>query len=179
MQKQMKKVTPELWFHCSFSSLKDANDVDARNRLLPIIRDDRGRLMIWFECAFQSQDNVPNYEGVEWDSFEMDEDSKSEDDESKHVRRHSPADAVYKNVEGKEQTPVQRRHSDSNNKPTGSIGKLKISSEMRAKLELVTIGQVDSGPSTKETNTTSSRGVDSIPKLEDNRRLMLQQQLGC
>jgi len=107
----------------------------------------------------------------------MEEDSKSEDDEAKDTKRYSPA--VNKNTEGREQSPVQRRHSDSNSKPAGSIGKLKISSEMRAKLELVTIGQVDSAPSTKETNSSGVRGQDSIPKLEDNRRLMLQQQLGC
>ena len=108
----------------------------------------------------------------------MEEDSKSEDDEGKDARRQSPTVAVYKNVEGRELSPVQRRHSDSNNKPAGSIGKLKISSEMRAKLELVTIGQTDNAPSTKEANTTGGRGLDNIPKLEDNRRLMLQQQLG-
>ena len=119
--------------------------------------------------VFQGQDSAANYEGVEWDSFEMEEDSKSEEEpDSKDVHRcHSPAAS----------SPIQQQqqHADSSinsNKPAGSIGKLKISSEMRAKLELVTIGQVDSGPSSKETSSPN------VPKLEDNRRLMLQQQLG-
>ena len=61
----------------------------------------------------------------------------------------------------------------------GSIGKLKISSEMRAKLELVTIAhQATSKPSNEKTVELNGRNeTGGVRKLEDNRRLMLQQQL--
>lgn len=61
----------------------------------------------------------------------------------------------------------------------GSIGKLKISSEMRAKLELVTIAhQATSKPLNERPSELNDRvETGGVRKLEDNRRLMLQQQL--
>lgn len=61
----------------------------------------------------------------------------------------------------------------------GSIGKLKISSEMRAKLELVTIAhQATTKPSNERPPELNDRAeTGGVRKLEDNRRLMLQQQL--
>ncbi|GBP05902.1 hypothetical protein EVAR_69978_1 [Eumeta japonica] len=55
--------------------------------------------------------------------------------------------------------------------PPGSVGKLKLSSEMRQRLEQVTAGHsVRSTVSTKSEQRTPA-------KLEDTRKLMLQQQL--
>jgi len=71
-------------------------------------------------------------------------------------------------------------------KAPGSIGKLKISSEMRAKLELVTIGHGPRSPAATQADAPTGRGASpdrdadatvGVRKLEDNRKLMLMQQL--
>lgn len=63
-------------------------------------------------------------------------------------------------------------------RPTpGSIGKLRISSEMRYKLEMVT-----STHSVRSTNKPEKPALPNMnpppKKIEDNRRLLLEQQLG-
>lgn len=74
-------------------------------------------------------------------------------------------------------SPVRQLREVS--KAPGSIGKLKISSEMRAKLELVTISHnTKSSTSPKDASNNGRVEPVGIRKLEDNRRLMLQQQLG-
>ncbi|XP_017002294.2 unconventional myosin-XV isoform X1 [Drosophila takahashii] len=56
--------------------------------------------------------------------------------------------------------------------PPGSVGKLKLSSEMRQRLEQVTAGH-------SVRSTVSTKSEQRAPaKLEDTRKLMLQQQLG-
>ncbi|EDV95387.1 GH17916 [Drosophila grimshawi] len=56
--------------------------------------------------------------------------------------------------------------------PPGSVGKLKLSSEMRQRLEQVTAGH-------SVRSTVSNKSEQRAPaKLEDTRKLMLQQQLG-
>jgi myosin XV len=58
--------------------------------------------------------------------------------------------------------------------PPGSVGKLKLSSEMRQRLE-----QVTAGHSVRSSTSTKSDRLERVPnKLEDTRRLMLEQQLG-
>ena len=87
----------------------------------------------------------------------------------------------YKSSPERNSSPV--RHKETS-KPAGSIGKLKISSEMRAKLELVTISHGSRAPGQPEPGSNGgSRDNDEVcptgvRKLEDNRKLMLQQQLG-
>jgi hypothetical protein len=59
----------------------------------------------------------------------------------------------------------------------GSIGKLKLSSEMRQRLEKVTANH-----SVRSTKTTEKpalpREDGKVKRLEDNRKLLLEQQLG-
>ena len=119
----------------------------------------------------QSQENAQPYEGVEWDSFDMDEDSKGEEE------RESPKPLTAFKSRERSVSPV-RQPRDA--KAPGSIGKLKISSEMRAKLELVTINHTarPSGAGPGESNGGRGGEGTGVRKLEDNRRLMLQQQLG-
>jgi myosin-15 len=100
----------------------------------------------------------------------MEEDSKGEEE------NEPPAKPITM-FKGRERSVSPVRPLRDVKTTPGSIGKLKISSEMRAKLELVTIAHAakPSGPPSAETN---GRGeVVGVRKLEDNRRLMLQQQL--
>lgn len=61
----------------------------------------------------------------------------------------------------------------------GSIGKLRISSEMRHKLEMVTANHSVRSTSKPEKPSLSQVPMGPMPKkLEDNRRLLLEQQLG-
>ena len=121
----------------------------------------------------QSSENAQPYEGVEWDSFDMEsEDLKPEEE----IQDLSNPLSIFKGRE-RSVSPV-RQLRDVKASP-GSIGKLKISSEMRAKLELVTIAhQATSKPSNEKTVELNGRNeTGGVRKLEDNRRLMLQQQL--
>lgn len=120
-------------------------------------------------CSIAKQESAQSFEGVEWDSFEMEEDPKPNDE---------PEESPKFTVKNRERSASPVRQLREVSKAPGSIGKLKISSEMRAKLELVTIGH-SSKPSatTKEAPNGRVEPV-GVRKLEDNRRLMLQQQLG-
>ena len=61
----------------------------------------------------------------------------------------------------------------------GSIGKLRISSEMRHKLEMVTSTHSVRSTAKPEKPSLSQVSNMNVPrKLEDNRRLLLEQQLG-
>lgn len=98
----------------------------------------------------------------------MEEDSKGEEE------NESPKPlSVFKSRE-RSPSPVRQLRDV---KAPGSIGKLKISSEMRAKLELVTIAHT-SKPLTATPEVNGRNEPGGVRKLEDNRRLMLQQQLG-
>lgn len=98
----------------------------------------------------------------------MEEDSKGEEE------NEPPKLSVFK---GRDRSISPIRQPREVNKAPGSIGKLKISSEMRAKLELVTIAHT-SKPSSAATESNGRSETGGVRKLEDNRRLMLQQQLG-
>ena len=100
----------------------------------------------------------------------MEEDSKGEEE-------NEPVKPITMFKSGRERSVSPVRPLRDVKTTPGSIGKLKISSEMRAKLELVTIAH--SAKPTAGPAETNGRGeVVGVRKLEDNRRLMLQQQLG-
>ncbi|EFX88395.1 hypothetical protein DAPPUDRAFT_191611 [Daphnia pulex] len=105
-------------------------------------------------------------------SLSTSEDAKPEEE----IQDSSNALSIFKGRE-RSVSPV-RQLRDVKASP-GSIGKLKISSEMRAKLELVTIAhQATSKPSNERSPEPNGRTeTGGVRKLEDNRRLMLQQQL--
>ncbi|XP_046641646.1 unconventional myosin-XV-like isoform X4 [Daphnia pulicaria] len=121
----------------------------------------------------RSSENAQPYEGVEWDSFDMESEEPKPEEE---IQDSSNALSIFKGRE-RSVSPV-RQLRDVKASP-GSIGKLKISSEMRAKLELVTIAhQATSKPSNERSPEPNGRTeTGGVRKLEDNRRLMLQQQL--
>lgn len=121
----------------------------------------------------RSQENGQPFEGVEWDSFDMESEEVKTDDD---VNESSNPISMFKHRE-RSVSPV-RQLRDVKATP-GSIGKLKISSEMRAKLELVTIAhQATTKPSNERPPELNDRAeTGGVRKLEDNRRLMLQQQL--
>lgn len=61
----------------------------------------------------------------------------------------------------------------------GSIGKLRISSEMRQKLEMVTSNHsMRSTTKPEKPSLLPMKEQKSVKKLEDNRKLLLEQQLG-
>lgn len=98
-------------------------------------------------------------DGVEWEEFEL----ASEQNSAPAMLSKSP-----------ENQPMQYKSLDATpTKPSaaGSIGKLRISNEMKHKLELVTANH-----SLRSTSKTASR--PSANKLDSDRRLLLQQQLG-
>ncbi|CAH0384305.1 unnamed protein product [Bemisia tabaci] len=97
-------------------------------------------------------------DGIEWEEFDL----ASEQSSIPAVPPKSP-----------ENQQIQYKSLDTTlTKPTaaGSIGKLRISNEMKHKLELVTANH-----SLRSTNKTTSR--PSANKLDSDRRLLLQQQL--
>jgi len=61
----------------------------------------------------------------------------------------------------------------------GSIGKLRISSEMRQKLEMVTSNHsMRSTTKPEKPSLLPMKEQKAVKKLEDNRKLLLEQQLG-
>ncbi|KAL0278610.1 UNVERIFIED_CONTAM: hypothetical protein PYX00_000382 [Menopon gallinae] len=110
-------------------------------------------------------------EGIEWEEFDMDTVDKASQGNRKlsaPVRKESKD---HKNSFKAFEVGAQR--------PTpGSIGKLRISSEMRHKLEMVTANH-----SVRSTTKSEKPSLSQVPnmtgpkKLEDNRRLLLEQQL--
>uniref|UniRef100_A0A6B2EBK9 Putative myosin class ii heavy chain n=1 Tax=Phlebotomus kandelakii TaxID=1109342 RepID=A0A6B2EBK9_9DIPT len=105
---------------------------------------------------------------VEWEEFEVDHPSK------KNFHKDSTASEQHIVAPVK---PAQQRRSfeiGAERPPPGSVGKLKLSSEMRQRLE-----QVTAGHSVRSSNSTRSDRPERAPaKLEDARRMMLEQQLG-
>ena len=141
------------------------------------------------------QTHQQSYEGVEWDSFEMDDDTDAETIDKNEAEEppQKPATPPSPGIKRRDRSPspvLRPQIKPEVSKAPGSIGKLKISSEMRAKLELMTITQLDA-PSTGRSPSGSSGALATsssteqlndakngdIRKLEDHRRLMLQQQL--
>lgn len=103
--------------------------------------------------------------GMEWDEFEVTQVSKMEHHDDHQT---SPTQVMT--------TKQSRRSFDigAERPPPGSVGKLKLSSEMRLRLE-----QVTSGHSVRSSTSNKSDRPERTPmKLEDTRRMMLEQQLG-
>lgn len=75
---------------------------------------------------------------LEWDSFKINEDSKGGKENDPPQDRKSSSSSRERSII----SPGSTREDP--NKLTGSIGKLKISSELRAKLELVTVAHAES-----------------------------------
>ncbi|XP_069684992.1 unconventional myosin-XV isoform X2 [Periplaneta americana] len=137
-------------------------------------------------------------EGIEWEEFEINGSPGApshersppgnagvgrKDSRSGNAGHHSKRDGL---LEGKDKNAIRAFEVGASRPSPGSIGKLRISSEMRTKLEMVTANH-----SLRASNKPEKPGVipskrdDSSPssphrpvkKLEDNRRLMLEQQL--
>lgn len=118
-----------------------------------------------------SMDSSPNGSSaqVDWDEFEV---------ENVVVKATSTPQAKYNQNETIIQTTAQvtkasRRSFDigADRPAPGSVGKLKLSSEMRQRLEQVTAGH-------SVRSSTSNTSEQRTPaKLEDARKMMLQQQL--
>nr|XP_050849060.1 unconventional myosin-XV isoform X2 [Vespula vulgaris] len=132
---------------------------------------------------FQQNDVEPVAEGgtVEWEEFEIENIAGNEE---RTMVVHASTGAVNRHENGhKEEGEKKKKKSKSSleigaQRPSpGSIGKLKLSSEMRQRLEKVTANH-----SVRSTKTTEKpalpREDGKVKRLEDNRKLLLEQQLG-
>ncbi|XP_016845570.1 unconventional myosin-XV isoform X2 [Nasonia vitripennis] len=120
---------------------------------------------------YQQGDNEPMTEGgVEWEEFEIE---NIVNNEERTVVVHAAATVVRHENGYKEDGDKKKKKKPS----PGSIGKLKLSSEMRQRLEKVTANH-----SVRSTKTTEKpaliRDDGKVKRLEDNRKLLLEQQLG-
>lgn len=110
--------------------------------------------------------------GIEWEEFDVIDSNTSAN--SDRPRNGHKSDNNQKPTGGI--TRVQKRSFDigAERPNPGSVGKLKLSSEMRQRLE-----QVTAGHSVRSTSSTKADQPERAPaKLEDARRMMLEQQLG-
>lgn len=137
----------------------------------------------------QSQDSSPNGTAapIEWDEFEVEsilvkasnggpvpmQHQQRKYSQNENSPRESMATAAA--TAAAQATKLSRRSFEIGaDRPTpGSVGKLKLSSEMRQRLEQVTAGH----SVRSSTSTTSGNDLRAPNKLEDARRMMLQQQL--
>ncbi|XP_059608839.1 unconventional myosin-XV [Phlebotomus argentipes] len=122
----------------------------------------------------QSGDSPNDPSAVEWEEFEVDHVMKKAKDSTASLEQQQQQQVNHQSVPMK---AVQQRRSfeiGAERPPPGSVGKLKLSSEMRQRLE-----QVTAGHSVRSSNSTRSDRPERAPaKLEDARRMMLEQQLG-
>lgn len=117
----------------------------------------------------QSQQHfVINTDSVEWEEFDLSNGSAANVEKSKERFKSEP----QLNKVNTPASRVQKRSFDigAERPQPGSVGKLKLSSEMRQRLE-----QVTAGHSVRSTNSNKS---EMPAKLDDARRMMLEQQLG-
>lgn len=119
---------------------------------------------------------------IEWDEFEVAQVTKmmkGEEQEASdnHHNHHQQQQQQHSPPGGQVVATKQTRRSfdiGAERPPPGSVGKLKLSSEMRLRLE-----QVTSGHSVRSSTSNKSDRPERTPmKLEDTRRMMLEQQLG-
>ncbi|XP_039312298.1 unconventional myosin-XV [Solenopsis invicta] len=118
--------------------------------------------------------------GVEWEEFEIENIVSNED---RSINAH-PSTTAAKHENGyKEEGEKKKKKSKSAlevgaQRPSpGSIGKLKLSSEMRQRLEKVTANHSVRSTKTAE-KPALPREDGKVKRLEDNRKLLLEQQLG-
>ncbi|XP_053672454.1 unconventional myosin-XV [Anopheles nili] len=106
--------------------------------------------------------------GVEWEEFEIDQKPHE------HGGARDGSDGA-KRSDGQPASRTAKRSFDIGaDRPTpNSVGKLKLSNEMRQRLE-----QVTAGHSVRSSSAKSDRPERTPAKLEDTRRMMLEQQLG-
>ncbi|GAB0087709.1 unconventional myosin-XV [Sergentomyia squamirostris] len=112
---------------------------------------------------------------VEWEEFEVVDHGGKPTNAAKNFHKDSTASAEQQVTKAPVKV-TQRRSFEigAERPPPGSVGKLKLSSEMRQRLE-----QVTAGHSVRSSNSTRSDRPERAPaKLEDARRMMLEQQLG-
>ncbi|CAG2054867.1 unnamed protein product, partial [Timema podura] len=119
-------------------------------------------------------------EGIEWEEFELSESTPPTKEAA--TRKESRSSRKEFQLEGKDKNAIKSFEVGVSRPSPASIGKLRISSEMRSKLEMVTANH-----SVRATNKPEKPGVlpikkDESPqrpvkKLEDNRKLLLEQQL--
>ncbi|XP_043281933.1 unconventional myosin-XV isoform X2 [Venturia canescens] len=123
----------------------------------------------------QSNDPLNNEGCLDWEEFEIEngghEDRRDEIHATKHENGLSKDDGDKKKKKSKSGFEVGAHRPSP-----GSIGKLKLSSEMRQRLEKVTANH-----SVRSTKTTEKpalpREDGKVKRLEDNRKLLLEQQL--
>lgn len=109
----------------------------------------------------------PNHSGsVDWEEFDIDQQLII-----KPGVKHAETVVSTKHVSSK----TQKRSFDigAERPSPNSVGKLKLSNEMRQRLE-----QVTAGHSVRSTTSNSERSERAPVKLDDARRLMLEAQLG-
>ncbi|XP_024893255.1 unconventional myosin-XV isoform X2 [Temnothorax curvispinosus] len=118
--------------------------------------------------------------GVEWEEFEIENIVSNED---RSMIAHPSATAAKHENGYKEEGEKKKKKSKSAlevgaQRPSpGSIGKLKLSSEMRQRLEKVTANHSVRSTKTAE-KPALPREDGKVKRLEDNRKLLLEQQLG-
>ncbi|XP_070500351.1 unconventional myosin-XV [Chironomus tepperi] len=110
-------------------------------------------------------------DAIEWEEFDL---SASSSNVEKSKERFKSEPQLNKTSISTPVSRVQKRSFDigAERPSPGSVGKLKLSTEMRQRLE-----QVTAGHSVRSTNSNKSE-MPAPVKLDEARRMMLEQQLG-
>lgn len=141
----------------------------------------------------QQRKNTPQYQdyqhengnvtdgAVEWEEFEIE---NIVNDDNTTVMVHAAGTVITRHENGyKEDGDKKKKKNKSGfeigaHRPSpGSVGKLKLSSEMRQRLEKVTANHSVRSSKTSE-KPALPRDDGKVKRLEDGRRLLLEQQLG-
>ncbi|KAJ1528092.1 hypothetical protein ONE63_008008 [Megalurothrips usitatus] len=132
-----------------------------------------------------SHEASENGEGVEWEEFDMDSSPTSLEPARKSSSTSNLSNK--RDVAEKNKNNIVRSNLDLHSASSpSSVGKLRISSEMRSKLELVTANHSlrsttkTEKPALSLLNNMQPNGGPpqrTVSKLEDNRKLLLEQQL--
>lgn len=130
----------------------------------------------------QSNTSSPNGSStqIEWDEFEVENvivknGMNATSTPAQNSRKFSQENVIQATpTTATHVTKAARRSFEigAERPPPGSVGKLKLSSEMRQRLEQVTAGH------SVRSSTSTESNQRAPAKLEDARRMMLQQQLG-
>lgn len=128
----------------------------------------------------QSQTSSPNGSSapIEWDEFEVEnvvaKNGSNGSAQQSPQRKFSQENIIQTTMTAPQITSKVPRRSfevGADRPPPGSVGKLKLSSEMRQRLEQVTAGH------SVRSSTSTASDQRAPAKLEEARRMMLQQQL--
>ncbi|EGI59287.1 Myosin-XV, partial [Acromyrmex echinatior] len=116
--------------------------------------------------------------GVEWEEFEIENIVSNEDRSAIAQTTAAKYENGYKEEGEKKKKKSKSALEVGAQRPSpGSIGKLKLSSEMRQRLEKVTANHSVRSTKTAE-KPALPREDGKVKRLEDNRKLLLEQQLG-